>query len=294
VLAVPTDLTPRAPRLASDCAPTVRHELTITANGRCLRAVRIEPVAPDPGGPTLVFLHEGLVSIGFWKDFPDLLCGRLHLSGLVYDRWGHGGSDPFDRPRTVGYLHEEAQGFLPEVLAAAGVERPVLIGHSDGGSIALLFAAAYPDRPVAVVTEAAHVLVEAITLAGIRAAVAAWEAGRLRATLKRYHGAKAEAVFRGWADCWLSPAFRDWSIEAEIGALRAPLLALQGADDEYGSPDQLGRIAKSVAGPVRSVLISSCGHVPHHRARALTLDLIAGFLESVLRRPGVHPSCPSD
>lgn len=292
-IVVPTDLTARAPRLASDSAPTVRHELTIDAHGRRLRAVRIDVEAADPGGPTLVFLHEGLGSIWFWKDFPELLCGRLSLSALVYDRWGHGGSEPFDRPRTVRYLHEEAHDALPEVLAAARIERPILIGHSDGGSIALLFAAAFPDRPLAVVTEAAHVLVEPITLAGIRAAVAAWDAGRLRATLERYHGAQAESVFRAWADCWLSPAFRDWSIEKEIGTLEAPLLVLQGADDEYGSPEQLRRIAGAVAGPASGVLIPRCGHVPHHQARAATLELMAGFLEPVVQASGVHPGCPS-
>jgi pimeloyl-ACP methyl ester carboxylesterase len=263
-------------------APT-RARSELIANGRRLRAERI-PSPPDAGfdAATLVFLHEGLGCVEFWGSFPDALCARLRLPGLLYDRWGYGGSEPFDRPRSHRYLHEEATDFLPEVLAGAEVERPILIGHSDGGSIALLYAAAFPDTPLAVVTEAAHVMVEADTLRGIEAARLAWEAGSLRRSLERYHGARAEQVFTAWADTWLDPAFATWNVEAEIRGIRAPLLILQGQDDEYGTPAQIAAIAQSVGGPVESHLIPGCAHVPHHQARDRVLDLMARFVGSVV------------
>ena len=227
---------------------------------------------------TIVFLHEGLGCIGFWKDFPDLLCARLGLQGLVYDRWGYGASDPFDRPRTTKYLEDEARQALPELLDAAGIERPILVGHSDGASIALLFAAAFPERPLAVVSEAAHVFVEEEALAGIRLAVQAFESGDLERRLERHHGDKTKDVFDAWADTWLSPGFRDWNIEAALPAIRAPLLLLQGVDDEYGTAAQVEKIAKGVSGPVESHLLPGCGHVPHHQARERVLDLMTAFI----------------
>lgn len=266
---------------------TVRKErFEIVAGGRRLLAERLSPPAAT-AGPVLVFLHEGLGSIGLWKDFPAALCRRLHRPGLVYDRWGYGGSEPLDRPRTARYLHDEAERFLPEVLAATGVERPVLIGHSDGGSIALLYAAAFPDRPVALVTEAAHVFVEPETLAGIRAAVEAFRTTDLKRRLARHHGDKTAGLFAAWADTWLAPGFASWNIEAALPRVTAPLLVLQGADDEYGTPAQVEAIARGVSGPVETHLLPACAHVPHHQARAAVLELTAGFVERWAEpRPG--------
>lgn len=221
------------------------HEIVdaeVVADGRRLAVRRLVPRAQPAGAgdpPVLVFLHEGLGSIAQWRDFPAALCRATGLAGLVYDRWGFGGSEPLELPRPRDYLEREAERALPRVLEACGVERPILVGHSDGGSIALLYAAAHPARPLACITEAAHVFVEAVTLDGIRAAADAWRTGGLPARLARYHGDKTEAVFRGWTETWLRADFRDWNIEARLPAIACPLLVIQGADDEYGSKAQV-------------------------------------------------------
>ncbi|NJN48281.1 MAG: alpha/beta hydrolase, partial [Candidatus Competibacteraceae bacterium] len=181
-----------------------RQRFDFQAAGRRLHAEYLQP-SPKQLGPTLVFLHEGLGSIAQWKTFPVRLCNACGFPGLVYERWGFGNAEPLSRPRQTDYLHQEAQ-ILPEVLERCGVrESPVLIGHSDGGSIALLFAAAHPDRVRAVITEAAHVFVEDVTLAGIRAAKAMYRTTDLRDRLARYHGDKVDSTFRGWCDTWLRP-----------------------------------------------------------------------------------------
>lgn len=254
-----------------------RERVTIKAAGRLLAVQRLNP-ASAAAGPTLVFLHEGLGSIALWKDFPSRLCTRLGLPGLVYDRWGYGQSEPLDRPRTTTYLHDEARIFLPAVLRELGIERCILVGHSDGGSIALLFAASFPAVTAAIVTEAAHVFVEEITLAGIRAAGVAYATTDLPHRLARYHGDKTDGIFRAWHDGWCSTEFRGWNIEAELPRITCPTLVLQGADDEYGTPAQVEAIASGVGGPVESVLLPGCGHTPHQQAAAHVLDLIAGFV----------------
>lgn len=230
-------------------------------------------------GPPLLFLHEGLGCIALWKDFPAGLCRSLNRNGIVYDRLGYGRSDPLDGPRDPRYLHDEAYRVLPALLDALDVSRAVLIGHSDGGTIALLAAGAFPERVAAVVCEAAHVFVEEITLAGIRAAGEAFAEGELRRRLQRYHGEKTDATFAAWHDTWLSPAFRDWSIEAELARVTCPTLVLQGEDDEYGTPAQVTAIARGVSGPVETALIPGCAHVPHHQAREDVTARIERLLE---------------
>jgi pimeloyl-ACP methyl ester carboxylesterase len=255
-----------------------RERATIKAAGRWLAVQRVRPDRAR-GGPPLVFLHEGLGCIAMWRDFPSRLCARVGLEGIAYDRWGHGLSEPLDRPRDARYLHDEALVFLPEVLRELGVARAVLVGHSDGGTIALLFAAAFPRATAAVVAEAAHVFVEEVTLAGIRAAVAAYAATDLPARLARYHGEKTDALFRAWHETWLSPAFRGWNIEAELPRVACPALALQGELDEYGTAAQVEAIARGVTGPVESELLPGCAHVPHRQAADALLERVARFLE---------------
>ncbi|HYQ91612.1 MAG TPA: alpha/beta hydrolase, partial [Candidatus Competibacteraceae bacterium] len=178
----------------------------LEAAGRRLHAQHIEPKGAH--GPTLVFLHEGLGSIGQWKDFPAQLCQACALPGLVYERWGFGRSEPLTEPRRDDYLDYEAFDSLPAVLERCGItEPPILIGHSDGGTIALLFAAAFPERPRAIITEAAHVFIEEVTLNGIRAAKELYKTTDLRRRLALYHGPNTDAVFRGWADTWLREDF---------------------------------------------------------------------------------------
>lgn len=234
--------------------------------------------ASRPEAPTLVFLHEGLGSIGQWRDFPDKLCAASGLPGFVYERKGHGRSDPLVGTRTVEYLHEEALRILPAVLEQAGISAVILIGHSDGGSMALLFAAAYPERVLGVVTEAAHVFVEDATLDGIRQAVDLYETSPLKQQLERYHGANTDALFHAWADTWLAPDFRDWSIESCLDRIRCPLLAIQGRDDEYGTPLQVETIAALAGRKAHPLIIDGCGHIPHHQARRQVLAAVIPFL----------------
>lgn len=269
--------------------PTRREPFRARAAGRALQGVRIRVAEPHHPA-TLVFLHEGLGSVGMWRDFPDALCARLGMDGLAWDRWGYGLSEPFDRPRTVRYLHDEAWDALPEVLNAAGVGRAVLVGHSDGGSIALLFAARFPELTAAVISEAAHVFVENITLDGIRAAARAFAGTDLRQRLVRHHREKTDRVFSAWADCWLSPPFRGWNIEQDIRGITAPLLLIQGEADVYGSIAQLDAIEAAAKGPVERAMLPGCGHVPHRERRDEVLELMVGFVERRLST-GTEPSC---
>lgn len=267
---------------AAGRAPVIaRREVRLEVDGAGLHAEWVEPEARRDEA-VLVLLHEGLGSTGFWKDLPELLAAATGRRVFLYDRHGYGRSDPEPLPRPLDYLDRMALRELPALLAEAGIERPILIGHSDGGSIALLFAAAFPERVRAVVAIAAHVFVEEVTLAGIRAAVRAFETGDLRRRLERFHGARTEVVFRAWSDTWLDPGFRDWNVAARLASIGAPLLALQGEADEYATAAQLEAIGAGVRGPVRTLLLPGAAHVPHHQAREATLAAILGFLADVL------------
>lgn len=236
------------------------------------------PAAPAAGAPVLVFLHEALGSIAQWRDFPRRLAEATGLPALVYERLGHGGADPLPGPRDPRYLHHEAHAVLPRVLDAAGAGRAVLVGHSDGGSIALLAAAALRERIAAAVTIAAHVFVEEITLEGVRAAVRRYLTTDLPQRLARYHGAGTDALFHAWCVTWLAPQFRDWNIEVCLPDIRCPVLAVQGAGDPYGSPAQLRAIADGAGGRVETLLIPDCGHAPHLQAAPATLAAVARFV----------------
>jgi pimeloyl-ACP methyl ester carboxylesterase len=231
--------------------------------------------------PTLVFLHEGLGSIAQWRDFPEALVERTGLPALIYDRRGHGGSDPLGVPHTRHYLHDEALEVLPEVLDRCGVGQTIPIGHSDGGSIALLFASAHPDRVCGAITEAAHVFVEDETITGIRRAGEAWLTTQLKNKLARYHGDKTHALFHAWQDTWLAPEFREWNIEDCLPGVRCPLLVIQGRDDEYATQAQVEAIARQASGPVETLLLPHCAHIPHHQAREPVLEAMTRFVLAV-------------
>lgn len=235
-------------------------------------------IAGDAGRPWLVFLHEGLGCTSLWGDFPQRLCAATGCRGLLYDRRGHGRSPAAAQPRTPGYLHAAALEELPAVLAA---EIPgaayVLVGHSDGGSIALIHAAQQPALLRGAVTVAAHVGVEDITLAGIRRAVAAWDAGKL-AGLAAHHGDKTAALFGAWSETWLAPAFRDWNIEALLPQIRCPLLVVQGVDDPYGSPAQVDAVVRQTGGAASPLLLPACGHAPHRERTDALLASVCRFV----------------
>ena len=215
-------------------------------------------IAPERDGTALVFLHEGLGSVAGWRNFPRTLCDRLAAPGLVYSRRGYGRSTPLAESRGTDYLHREAWDVLPELLRRCDVLQPLLVGHSDGGSIALLYAARFDPRAIAVM--APHVFVEDITIAGILQARAAWDEGKLKQPLARVHD-DPDGAFFGWNDVWLDPAFRAWNIEAELPPIRCPVLAIQGHDDQYATMEQLHRIARAV--PATQLLkLRDCGHAP--------------------------------
>lgn len=236
-------------------------------------------------GPALVLLHEGLGSIGLWRGFPSALADRIGATIVVWSRHGHGGSAPARLPRPVGYLHHEAVTVLPELLGYLtpehpGCAAPVLVGHSDGASIALIHAGTSGHRVAGVVALAPHVMVEERSLAGIRQARDQYRSTDLRGRLARHHR-DADATFWGWNDVWLSPAFAAWNIEDALPGVTAPVLSVQCADDEYGTLDQLARIAAGVAGPVTELVLPAGGHSPHLAHPDTVAAAVAAFVRDL-------------
>ena len=237
--------------------------------------------AAHAGQPTLLLLHEGLGCVAMWRDFPAKLAAATGSRVVVWSRAGYGGSQPYAEPRTPRYLHREAEEALPAFLAALQIERPILIGHSDGGSIALIFAGAFPEVPLGIAVMAPHLFVEAVTLAGIRDARTAWETTDLAKKLTRRHHEQTPRVFREWNDTWLSPAFRDWNIEAYLPKIRCPVLAMQGEDDEYATMRQIDTIAKQVPG-TQLCKIAECGHTLQRDQEEVVLTALAAFVGTLL------------
>jgi pimeloyl-ACP methyl ester carboxylesterase len=256
--------------------PSTSH---VEAAGHSLRVQVLRPGGGATLAPTLVLLHEGLGSILQWRDVPRRLLERTGLPVLAYDRWGFGGSDPLELPRPDDYLETESDVALPDVLAACGVGRHVLIGHSDGATIALLSAARRPAGLLGVVAIAAHVFVEACTAAGVAAAAEAWGSGDMPRALARYHGDKAEAMFRGWAETWLRPSFSRWEMTGRLPQVACPVLVVQGDRDEYGTLAQVNAIATGVSGPAEILIVPDCGHDPHLERPDIVLPAIARFVE---------------
>lgn len=239
-------------------------------------------IAGDLKRPHLVFLHEGLGCTAMWQEFPRLLCAKTGCPGLVYDRPGYGRSSPSAAPRTIHYLHHDALTGLSRVISRLIPGTPYfLVGHSDGGSIALIHASEKPAHLQGIITEAAHVFVEEETLAGIRATTAAFAAGKLQG-LFSYHGEKTEAVFRAWSDTWLSDFFRHWNIEYLLPSIECPILAVQGAEDQYGTVAQVNTIDAQAPEAVKA-MIEDCGHVPHKERGDVVLQLMAEFLAGRIR-----------
>jgi pimeloyl-ACP methyl ester carboxylesterase len=228
----------------------------------------------DPSLRPLVLLHEGLGSVSAWRDFPETLQQATSRRVIAYSRFGHGSSDPPPAPRTPTFFHEEAYDVLPQVLGQLDVEEPILVGHSDGASIALLYAGARPVRGLVLL--APHVVVEDVTLAAIRETRDRFETGDLRQRLARHHD-DPDTAFRGWCDVWLDPAFRGWTLEPEADRVDCPVLLIQGADDPYGTLDQLDRIEARVRGPVFRKVVPG-GHSPHRDAPEVVLHELVRFV----------------
>jgi len=248
--------------------------------------------APTRAGDALtplVFLHEGLGSVAMWRDWPASLCAQTGRAGWVYSRQGYGKSDPVKDVRgehrlhadgtrsgrlQPDYMHREARDVLPKLLSELGIERPVLVGHSDGATIALLHAARHPVS--ACVVMAPHVMVEDISLRSIEEARQAYEGGDLRQRLSRYHD-DVDVAFWQWNDVWLSEAFRDFDVRKECAAISAPLLAIQGVDDPYGTMAQIDDLARAVS-HARRVPLAKCGHSPHRDQPEAVNAAIVEFL----------------
>ncbi|GAB3542857.1 alpha/beta hydrolase [Noviherbaspirillum agri] len=234
----------------------------------------------DSSYPPVVFLHEGLGSISMWRDFPHRFCAEHGFRGLVFSRYGYGRSTPRlpGEEVAVDYLHEQAHVALPALLEKLGVQSPWLFGHSDGGSIALLYAARFPQEASGIVVVAPHIFVEDITIAGIADAREAYRSTDLRSRLGRHHK-DVDAVFRGWNDTWLKPDFRSWNIEEELHAITCPVLAIQGEGDEYGTLEQIFGIARRVPG-AQALPLAECGHSPHRDQPQRLIENAGEFIKA--------------
>jgi len=234
----------------------------------------------SPNRPTLVLLHEGLGSVALWRDFPGRLAAETGLAVFAYSRAGYGGSSPCALPRPMSYLHDEARDVLPAVLSAAGIGRSILVGHSDGGSIAALHAGMVDDPGrIGIVIMAPHFFTEDVAVDGIAAAKQMYDAGDLRAKLERHHGSNVDCAFRGWSEAWLDWRWRAWNLEAELAAVRVPVLAIQGEDDHYGTASQIDIVPRLAKGPVETLMIPDCGHAPWKEAPEATLGAMLPFID---------------
>ena len=255
----------------------------VDAAGRTLRIEHQWLGVDDAAAPLIVFLHEGLGSVSMWKDFPQRLCLAAQCRGLVYSRPGYGRSTPraADESWDVDFMHRQAHDVLPALLHALHVDAtrhpPWLFGHSDGGSIALLYAARFAGQVSGAIVLAPHIMVEDISVTSIAAARRAYESGELKAGLARHHD-DPDSAFWGWNDVWLKAGFRHWSIAAEIASIACPVLAVQGVDDEYGTLEQIRGIARCV--PQTQLLeLPDCGHSPQRDQADRLIQAASAFID---------------
>ena len=252
----------------------------VTVDGSRLETLWLAPALPKQS--TIVMLHEGLGSVALWKDFPREIAERTGLGVFVYSRCGSGNSDGLKKKRNVEYMHFEAETVLPSLLREVCIEHPILLGHSDGGSIALIYASKYPTSPSALVLEAPHVFVEQLSVESIAKIRTQYETTDLPKRLGRYHH-DVDATFWSWNDIWLDPRFRLWNIESCLKAITCPVLVIQGLNDEYGTIRQVESIQQHIPS-AEVLLLRDCGHSPHRDQPQITIERIARFLDS-LRLP---------
>jgi pimeloyl-ACP methyl ester carboxylesterase len=241
-------------------------------------------IGPSPDkAPTIVMMHEGLGSSGLWGDFPDKLQAATGAGVFVYSRAGYGASSPVKLPRPLEYMHIEALEVLPELLERIGFRRGLLVGHSDGASIAAIYAGGRQDhrlRGLALI--APHFIVEDVSVASIAAIKTNYETGDLRAKLARWHN-DVDNAFYGWNGAWLDPKFRNWDISEYLAHIRVPVAVIQGADDQYGTVRQVEIAQEECYCPVEVTILSGAGHSPHREAPGATLDTISDFANAVLQ-----------
>lgn len=242
-----------------------------------LKAMYLElpPVSDVP----IIFLHDSLGCITVWKDFPLRLAEKAKRSAVVYDRQGYGQSGPFSKPGRDNYYMEAEADFLVRFMNRLNIEKAILFGHSDGGSIALIATGKYPDRVEAIITEGAHVFVEEITLAGIREAAELYQTTDLRSKLEKHHGDKTDALFQAWTETWQTPTFWQWNVESFLPKINCPVLVIQGENDEYGSLSQVEAVYSKVSGIKEKLIIPGAGHTPHKEQGDLVVEAVANFLK---------------
>lgn len=241
------------------------------------RSIEYTDTGPAPG-PELLFLHEALGSVGLWKGFPAAVAASVGGRAVAYSRLGHGWSDPPPAPRAHDYLSREALDVVPEVRRRLGMDRPVIVGHSDGASIAIIHAGSGADVS-GLVLIAPHVFVEEDAVGGVEAARARYETTDFRARLAAHHR-DADALFDAWARIWTDPTFRSWNIESSLPGITAPVLVVQGAGDEYGTLAQVDAVAAGVSGRVERLVLDGCGHSPHLEEPSIVTEAVADFLRS--------------
>jgi pimeloyl-ACP methyl ester carboxylesterase len=260
----------------------------IDAAGRRLHA---RWLSPEFAGAPLVFLHEGLGSVELWRAFPAELVTASQHPGFVYSRYGNGWSSPLGEPRPVDYMHTEALHVLPEIIGRVVGQTPILVGHSDGASIALIYAGS-GQRAEGLILLAPHVLVEPVGIHGITAIRDGFDESGLGTRMAAYHH-QPETTFHGWAEVWLSPGFRSWNIEEYLPAIDCPLLLIQGEEDEYGTMKHVELIEAAVAGPVERLVVPGTGHSPHLADSESVVAAAARFIAAISagdnRRPLLRP-----
>jgi pimeloyl-ACP methyl ester carboxylesterase len=250
------------------------------------RLLEVQRLRGQKQAPELLFLHEGLGSVSHWRDFPARVVEITGCPATVYSRYGSGNSDVLREARGVRYMHEEALDVLPELLSRLEIDRPVLVGHSDGASIALIYAGTH-DRVGALVLLAPHVFVEDLSVTSIAAAKVQFETTNLAEKLARHHR-DAQQTFWGWNDIWLHAAFRSWNIEEYLPRIRCPILVIQGCEDQYGTMKQVEAIQRQASGTVEVLALENCRHSPQRDQPEATLRAIATFVGRVAGN--LHPS----
>jgi pimeloyl-ACP methyl ester carboxylesterase len=260
---------------------SARVGLDLEVDGRRLEAIELP--GGDPDRCPLVLLHEGLGSVSAWRDFPEALQRATSRRVLAFSRFGHGRSDPPAEPRTPAFFHEEALDILPHVLRRLDAREPVLVGHSDGASIAAIYAGSHQDHRVrGLVLIAPHFICEDITHASIAELRKEFEAGELRSRLARWH-ADVDATVRGWSDVWLGPDFRAWDISEYLAYIRVPVLIVQGEDDHYGTVRQIAIVQEECYCPVEVALLPGARHSPQREAPEATMRVVTEFIARLLQ-----------
>ncbi|MBS1254261.1 MAG: 2-succinyl-6-hydroxy-2,4-cyclohexadiene-1-carboxylate synthase [Deltaproteobacteria bacterium] len=254
--------------------------LDLQLNGKKIESVWHGPLPEE--APTLIFLHEGLGSVSMWRDFPQKLSQKTECGALVYSRLGYGKSGELELPRFLNFMHHEAHQALPEILKQSKIQQYILVGHSDGASIALIHAGQdSADNLLGLINEAPHVFCEPLTITSIQKLRENYLSGNMRKSLKKHH-LDIDTTFHSWADIWLDPEFAEWNIESSLPGIKVPQLIIQGNDDEYGTSAQVDAIARQAGGSVETCFLDNCGHSPHRDQQSQTLEVMTKFVRNLL------------